>query len=478
MWKLLVIGLLLVVIVSATFRRADSKTDTQRRGSAAGNTRGVKAFVTSGDKREAAVGEPIEWSSARAAIEDNEIRIDRDKKYQEVRGFGAAFTDAACFMFDKLSADSRAKLFRTLFHPSEMGLNVCRVCMGASDYATHLYSYCDGDEDRELKNFSIAHDEKYILPMIKEARAQNPDLFLFASPWSPPGWMKAGKSMLGGSMRREYFEPYAQYFVKFVNGYKAHGVPIDAVTVQNEVDTDQNGAMPACIWAQEYEVGFVSQHLGPAFEKAGIDTKIWIIDHNYNLWGRAIASLEATDMQKYTNAIAWHGYVGDAWRMTTVHNAYPKVDAYWTEGGPDVTNADYATDWVKWSKSFTTSMRNWCRGITAWNFALDEKGNPNIGPFPCGGLVTIDSNTKEIRQSGQFWAISHFSRHIKRGAFRVGSEGELKDVMHVAFVNPDGERVLVLTNGGTTSTTVKVKEAGWAFNIDLPADSVVTVSWN
>ena len=277
-------------------------------------------------------------------------------------GFGAAFTDAACYTFNRLEPAARESLFHELFHPSEMGLNLCRTCIGASDYSTEVFSYDEGEPDPEMKRFSIAHDQAYVLPMLREARTVNPELFLFSSPWSPPGWMKAGGSMLGGSMRQRYYAAYAQYFLKFLQSYAAEGVPIQAVTVQNEVDTDQDARMPACLWPQEYEIGFVKKHLGPVLQKSEMATQIWILDHNYNLWGRAIDELEDPDLRKFCNSVAFHGYVGTPEMMSRVREAFPQVQLYWTEGGPDYTAPDYASDWAQWGRTYTQVLRNWCRG--------------------------------------------------------------------------------------------------------------------
>src|SRR5580700_171431 len=211
----------------------------------------INTWVTS-DKRRFAKQDSIRWRSLSTRPTQDTIVLNPDKKFQQILGFGAAFTDAACFMFNRLAAEKRAELFHELFHRSEMDLNVCRTCIGASDYSTKVYSFDEGDPDPELKRFSIEHDREYILPMLREARTSNPDLFLFSSPWSPPGWMKSGGSMLGGAMRQRYLSAYAQYFVKFLEAYAADGVPVQAVTVQNEVDTDQDGRMPACSWPQEY----------------------------------------------------------------------------------------------------------------------------------------------------------------------------------------------------------------------------------
>lgn len=438
-----------------------------------GQTGEITAWVTSEKNRFTRVS-GLRWRTSAAKPSEETIVLNPEKEFQTILGFGAAFTDAACYTFNRLSPSERERLFHELFHPEEMGLNVCRTCIGSSDYSTKAYSYDEGEADPELKRFSIAQDRQYILPMLREARKANPEIFLFSSPWSPPGWMKAGGSMLGGSMRRRYMEAYAHYFLKFLQAYAADGVAIQAVTPQNEVDTDQDGRMPACIWPQEYEIEFVGKHLGPLLEKQGLSTKIWILDHNYNLWGRAVAELDDAGLRKYCNAIAWHGYVGTPEMMTKAHEAHPDAEMHWTEGGPDYTSPDYLTDWAKWGETFTAALRNWCGSLTAWNLALDELGRPNIGPFPCGGVVTIHSQTREITRSGQYWAFAHFSRTIRRGARRFDSESMLPGISHAAFANPDGTRVLVVTNSGPArKATVQIG----AMQADIALDKDSLASW-
>ena len=431
--------------------------------------------ITAGTQRYA--DSPVLAWRAGGAAGESVVKIDAAKKYQQVLGFGAAFTDAACYMFHQLAEPARAQLLHELFHPSEMALNVCRTCIGASDYSTEVFNYDDQKDDMDLQHFSVQHDEGYVLPSLQQARKENPDLFLFSSPWSPPGWMKAGGSMLGGSMRQHYYAPYAQYLLKFLQAYSAAGAPVQAITVQNETDTDQDGKMPACLWPQEYEIGFVKNHLGPLFEKNGIQTKIWILDHNYNLWGRAICELDDLDLRKYCDAVAFHGYVGTPDMMSKVHDAHPEAHLYWTEGGPDITAKDYATDWASWGHTFTGALRNWCEALTGWNLALDEKGKPNIGPFPCGGLVTIHSQTKEITRSGQYWAFAHFSRTVKRGARRIDSSSATNAVEHVAFENTDGEKAVVVTNRGPEKK-ISLQFNGKTADFTAPADSIATLSWS
>jgi glucosylceramidase len=435
----------------------------------------TRAWVTSSNRR----FEEVEAPQWRDSGNDSTaaIRIEPSQPFQEVLGFGAAFTDASCYLFNRMNPQDRQALLNDLFGPSGLRLSVARTCIGASDYSTSAYSFDDGPEpDPELKRFSIDHDRAYILPTLRSARQINPDLFLFSSPWSPPGWMKAGGSMLGGSMRKKYFAPYAEYFVKFLQAYAAESVTIDAITVQNEVDTDQDGKMPACLWGQEYEIEFVKRHLGPALERASLNTKIWILDHNYNLWGRVINELSDPAVNKRVDGTAWHAYVGTPDAMTRVHEAFPDKHSYWTEGGPDITSPNYATDWTRWSHTFTSALRNWSRCIVGWNLLLDEKGTPNIGPFHCGGLVTIDSKTGKITRSGQYWAYAHYSRTIQRGARAIASSGELDQVDHVAFENPDGSHVLVVTNRGG-ERHVECRVGTQAADLRLDAGSVTTLVW-
>ena len=277
-------------------------------------------------------------------------------------------------------------------------------------------------------------------------------------------------------MRSHYFPAYAQYFVKFLQGYAAEGVKIQAVTVQNEVDTDQDGRMPQALWGQEYEIDFVKGHLGPAFEKATLDTKIWILDHNYNLWGRAVDELSDPGVYRYADGVAWHGYMGSPEAMTRVHDLFPDKNAYWTEGGPDITEPDYATNWAKWSSTFTGILRNWARCIVSWNLVLDEKGRPDIGPFSCGGVVTLDSKTHAVTRSGQFHAFAHYSKTIQRGAQILATWGDLAHIDHVAAENPDGSRVLVLTNQGE-EREVQCTLRDQALTLTLPPDSITSLQW-
>ncbi len=443
--------------------------------------------------------DPLAWKPA-VQVAGDAIVLDPGAARQEILGFGAALTDASCYLLSQLHDDERAALMQEIFDPGEMALNVCRTCIGSSDYSRSIYSFDDSDgDDPELKKFSIDHDKAYILPILRAARKLNPDLFLFSSPWSPPGWMKFNRSMLGGTIRKSALEPYSRYSLKFLEAYAAEGVAIDAITVQNEVDTTVDGRYPSCQWAQEDEILFVKKYLGPLLRGAGCATRIWILDHNFNLWGRAIGELSDPAAYQFIDGVAWHGYAGDVSGMTRVHDAFPQKNAYFTEGGP-LRNPDSTgtpgphplAGWTHWAEWANSVFRNWARSLTVWNLALDENGTPYIGhrdpdePYngPATGVITIENATHNITRNPRYWAIAHYSKHVRRGARVIGTNGvadsaaqaSANTVSHAGFRNPDGSMVIVLTNSGE-ERQVQLLLGSSALDVELPADSVQTLQW-
>jgi glucosylceramidase len=459
----------------------------------------VQVWSTFRDRRHAPA-DPLAWKPA-VEVSPDAITLDPAATRQEILGFGAALTDASCYLLSQIPGDDRAALMHEIFSPGEMALNVCRTCIGSSDYSRSMYSFDDSDEDDpELKKFSIDHDKVYILPVLREARAINPDLFLFSSPWSPPGWMKFNRSMLGGTIRKSSLEPYSRYILKFLDAYKAEGVAIDAITMQNEVDTTVDGRYPACLWAQEDEILFVRKYLGPLMRNAGCTTKIWILDHNFNLWGRAIGELSNPAAYQFIDGVAWHGYAGEPSGMTKVHDAFPEKSMYFTEGGPlrdpdsaGLPGAHTTMGWTHWAEWANSVFRNWARSLTVWNLALDENGTPYIGhpdpdePHygPATGIITVDSATHKVTRNPRFWAIAHYSKHVRRGAmvFRtdgvadIGAHPGASGVSHAGFRNPDGSMVVVLTNSGE-ERQIQLVLGSSALEVELPADSVQTLQWS
>jgi glucosylceramidase len=456
--------------------------------------------------RRHAPGAPLAWRPVTEVATDA-ITLDPATTRQEMLGFGAAMTDASCWVLSQIPSEPRKALIHELFAPDQMAMNVCRACIGSSDFSKELFSYDDSDQDDPgLTEFSIDHDKAYILPMLREARSHNPDLFLFSSPWSPPAWMKFNRSMLGGTIRKSTLEPYSRYTLKFLEAYAAEGVPIDAITVQNEVDTTVDGRYASCQWSQEDEILYVGRYLGPLFRKANCRTRIWVLDHNFNLWGRAIAELADPTAREYIDGIAWHSYAGEPSAMTLVHDAFPDKHAYFTEGGPRHRPGqpdDPLTAWAPWAAWANEVVRNWCRSITMWNVALDEYGTPYIGlrEGPGGmaapperqrpmlsvgaGVVTVQNGTHEVTRSGRFWALAHYSKHVKRGARVFATEGVdemtaqtgASAISHAGFRNPDGSYVVVLANCGSEKR-VQLLMGTNALEVDLPADSVHTLQWS
>jgi glucosylceramidase len=478
-------GLMAMAAVPATVRGADT----------------IRVRQSAGDRRFADLP-ALPWAPDTGEGTDA-ITLDPTTTFQDVLGFGAAFTEASAWLISQMAPGARAALMHELFSADGLGINVTRCCIGASDYATALFSYDEGAPDPGLARFSIDRDRAYVLPELLTARHINPDLFILASPWSPPGWMKNGGSMLGGNIKPIYFAAYAQYLVKFLEAYKQAGAPINAITTQNESDTDQAGRMPASAWAQEYEVAFVGKHLGPAIEKAGLDTKIWLLDHNYNLWGRVFNTLEDPNVFKYAEGVAWHPYVGAAEAMTRIHNAYPTKSAYLTEGGFELSAGSGAIEFaatpgpmtegagtaeakpklddmgaiVQSGLGATHALRNWVRCMIDWNVVLDETGHPNIGPFDLNGTLTVDSKSHQVTRRGpNYWAIKHLNHVAPRGATVIESSGAIDRVAHVAFVDPDGRKSMMLTNAGA-ARTVRVRNGGRMAEIALPANSVTNLSW-
>jgi glucosylceramidase len=452
----------------------------------------VRAWRTTEYEKFQALQSPPQWEAWTGASPVG-IQLDPSAQYQEILGFGGAFTDASCYLMSQMAPEARHALLSDLYGERGLRLSVGRTCIGSSDYSTEMYSFDDGPEDPDLKRFRIDHDRKWILPTLREAREINPDLFLFSCVWSPPGWMKAGGSMLGGSMREHWFAPHAQYFVKFLQAYAAAGVKIQAVTVNNEVDTDQDGHFPATLWGQQYEMGFVTDHLGPALAEASPDTKIWILDHNYNLWGRVVDELSNEGVYKYVDGVAWHSYAGTPDAMSRVHDMFPAKHMYFTEGGPPAhlfarrehhrfIFPSYGTDWSRWSRAFTNMLRNWARCVCVWNLLLDENGRPDITnpprPRRPGGLVNINSESKRLSYSGNYYAFPHYSKLIQRGAHVFATWGDLLGMDHVAAENPDGSRVLVVTNNnGGLEQHVQCTLGSQALTLTLPPDSITSLVW-
>ena len=456
-------------------------------------------YVTDAMEKHAARA-PLPWAKAVAGAPGATIEVDCTRQYQPILGFGAALTDASCFLLSGMPAAGRHAFLTDVYSPSGLNLNLGRCCIGASDYSRSVYSYDDVADDMNLDHFSLKHDEAYILPTLREIRQIKPDLFLMATPWSPPGWMKtygttfggrttenylgpythslwelSNGSMNGGWMSEKYLEVYSRYLGKFVQGYAQAGVPVHALSSQNEIVTTQYGKMPACRWSPELEATFIRDHLGPLLRAQHQQTQIWLLDHNYNFYERVAWQLQDKQLVKYVDGVAWHGYAGTPDQMSLLHQKEPNVPFYWTEGGPFIEDSDYATGWAKWGGIFTDVLENWCRCAMTWNLMLDPRGKPNLGPYTCAGLVTLKDDGSLLK-SGQYHALRHFSLHLQRDGKRIASQTDASGLRHLAVENPDGSFALVMTNPGEAKN-LRIVCAGQQLYFSLPRDSVATLAW-
>lgn len=386
------------------------------------------------------------------------VELDEKAASDNFRGFGVAITGSSCYELSLMPEEQRNAYLEDIYGKDGLNLSVARLSVGASDYSASVYSYCDTPNDTELKTFSIDNDREFIIPMIKEAIAHNPELEFLASPWSPPGWMKAGGFISYGYMRSKYIDCYADYLIKFIKAYEKEGIKINALTPQNEPETHQNGKSVACIWAPDIEAEFIIK-LKEKMLAEGIDTEVWMYDHCFIGWPRVMWMLkEYPELLKAADSVAFHYYEGAVDLVDNIRNAYPEMKWNFTEGGPRLYD-NYATDWVKWSHIMAKSLAHGAESFFGWNLLLDEDGGPNVGPFGCGGLATLDSQSGELTYSGQYHAFKHFSKFIKRGAKIRGGKisedfvgdfcypgGVTRKVDIVAADNSDGSHVVVMVN--------------------------------
>ena len=411
------------------------------------------------------------------------ISVDDATQYQEIVGFGAAITDASAYVIrNHLPASARDALMQDLFGRNPgIGLSFTRLTIGASDFSRTHYSFDDvplGQTDPTLAHFSIDSNRSAVLPTVKQALAINPSLKVMASPWSAPGWMKSTNSLIQGTLNADAYGPFAEYFKRYIQAYAAEGVPIFAITVQNEPHFEPT-SYPGMSLQPAQRAQFIGQYLGPLFQSSGITTKIFDLDHNWDLYQSPIDVLSDATARNYIDAVAWHCYGGDVSAQLTVHNAYPTKDAYFTECSGGEWSPSFAEN-LKWfvGTLVIQSTRNWSKGVLLWNLALDENYGPHLGGCGnCRGVVTV-STTGVVTKNVEYYSLAHASRFVKAGAHRVDSSSGVEGVMSVAFKNADdGSKVLVLFNSATVDRTVVVRWSGQAVSYLLPAGAAATLHW-
>lgn len=437
----------------------------------------VPAWITTGDKSRLLSTDsiPLGPLSDSAAT----ITIDTAKTFQSIDGFGYALTGGSAYLINKLPPEQRKDLLEELFTAKGIRINYLRVSIGSSDLDYKPFTYNDlpkGKTDKELKNFSLAEDQKNVIPVLKEILKLNPAIKIMGSPWSAPAWMKDNNSLKGGSLKPEYYQAFADYFVKYLKGYEAEGIKIDAVTLQNEPENPKNN--PSMIMTAEHQATFVKNNLGPAFEKAGLKTKIIVFDHNCDHPEYPITVMNDADAKKYIDGSAFHLYLGEIDALSEVHDAHPDKHVYFTEQwtSPQGTFAGDLNWHVK--NLIIGATRNWSRNSLEWNLAADPEFNPHTdegGCTLCLGALTI--NNTAVTRNVSYYIIAHASKFVPDGSVRVASN--LADgLANVAFLTPEGKKVLIVLNESTSYKKFNIvlnKISGIA---ELPAGAVGTYVFN
>jgi O-glycosyl hydrolase len=428
----------------------------------------------------------VTWKTG-PAPSGSTITVDTTRTYQPMTGFGASFTDSSAWLVGtKLDPTQRDALMRDLFSRRDgIGLNVLRQPMGASDFTVHGdYSYDDlpaGQTDPELAHFTVDHDRTYTIPLLKQARGLNPQLAVMATPWSPPGWMKTSDSMVTGRLRADAYQPYADYFAKFLKAYAAAGVPVRYVTPQNE-PLYEPSTYPGMYLPADQQRTFITRYLAPTLKKQGLSTGILGYDHNWDVTSYPESLYADPATARNVTGTAWHCYAGDVPAQTVVHNDYPNKPAFQTECSGGNWEGDEQGAFAGTMDNIINGPRNWAQSIVRWNIALDSASGPtNNGCQGCRPVVTVSQGADgkwSYTPTADYWGLAQASKFVQPGARRVASntfgKGSLEDV---AFTNPDGSTALVTFNSGSTARTFDV---GWGdrhFTYTLAAGAAATFTW-
>ncbi|TDV56558.1 ricin-type beta-trefoil lectin domain protein [Actinophytocola oryzae] len=403
------------------------------------------------------------------------ITVNPNSTYQSMVGFGASFTDAAAW--NVFNSPRRDEIMNALFNPSSgVGMSWLRQPIGATDFSRSFYTYDDGSADPSLSRFSIAHDNAYILPLVKQAKALNPKLSIMATPWSAPAWMKTNNNLIGGSLNDSQVGTYADYLVKFAQAYGAAGVPINYMSVQNEPNFSPPG-YPGMLMSAGQQSNIIN-NLAPKLRSAGLPAKLLGYDHNWDNTSYA----QTVNNSAGSNVVgsAWHCYGGNPSGQSTVHNAQPSKEIFFTECSGTSSGDDASTfrDSLRWQgiNLAIGATRNWARTVTIWNMALDANHGPVIGSCGnCMGVVT--TNGGNVTYNAEYYVLGHLSKFVQPGAVRIDSTGYGEGgIQNVAFRNPDGTIVLVAVNSGGTQN-FQVSFGGQSFGYNLPGGAMATFTW-
>jgi glucosylceramidase len=409
------------------------------------------------------------------------LTVDDAQPFQTIDGFGFALTGGSAQLLIRMGAAQRTALLKELFTTGGDGIGVSylRLSIGASDMNERVYSYDDlppGENDAEMAKFSLGPDRADVIPVMKEILAIRPGIKILGSPWSAPAWMKTNDDVKGGELKPEYYGALAKYFVKYIAAMRAEGIAIDAITVENEPLNPKN--TPSMVMFAQQQEAFIAKNLGPAFEKAGIRTKILLYDHNPDVPSYPLSILGDPAASKYVDGTAFHLYGGESSVLTQVHSAYPKKNLYMTEQSVTGRRNGGALGIAEPVRSVMIgATRNWSRNVLLWNLAADPQNGPhtnNGGCTGCSGAITLDGDS--VTKNVAYYVVEHFSQFVPPGSVRVASS-EMEQLASVAFLTPESKVVLVVSNTGNFPKPFAVQYRGKFFQTTMPAESVGTYVW-
>jgi glucosylceramidase len=444
------------------------------------STRTIRTIQTSqGNQDRLTEIAPLELREDKAGVENQIINVYEDVEYQSIIGFGGAITEASAVTAAKLSDENSKRILNAYYDEKDgIGYTICRTHINSCDFALGNYSYVQ-DGDTELSTFDISHDREVIIPYIRQARELAGDNFTFyASPWSPPAWMKtSGEMNNGGKLKAEYRDVWARYYLKFIEAYEAEGLPVWGLTVQNEAKAVQ--IWDSCIYTAEEERDFVRDYLGPELHKAGRkDVKVMIWDHNKErVYDRAKTAFDDAEASKYIWGIGFHWYSGDHFEaLDAVSRRYPDKALMFTEGcheggvqlGSWKSGERYAHD-------IMGNLNNGMSGWTDWNIVLDEQGGPNhVGNY-CDAPIIADTKSDSLTFQSSYYYIGHFSKYIRPGAIRVSCTKYTEALQTTAFKNTNGELVVIVLNRSDAPHPYVLRNREQIAEGSIPAHSIQTL---
>ena len=407
--------------------------------------------------------------------ENNVLNIYKNLELQSIIGFGGAFTDATCYMLNKMSEDNRNKILDDYFNKDGFNYSICRLTIGSSDFNQKSYSY---SYKNDLSDFNINEDLNYIIPIIKLAQERNKDLKFIASPWSPPAFMKSNKMLkLGGRLIKKYYSTWAEYLARYVMEYRNYGISIDYMTIQNEPNATQ--IWESCKFSAEEEATFLKQYLYPTFQKYNLNTKFIVWDHNKdNIVNRNIDTLVKYGALDYADGIAYHWYSGTHYEnLQILHNLFPNKLLIHTEGCTGYSKfkpEDELFNSEMYASQIIGDFNSSANAFIDWNMVLDFHGGPNHLRNYCNSPIMMNRDNTEIIKTPTYYYLAHFSKYIKPEAKRIAFSRFTEDINMTAFKNQDDSIVVVLLNKNNYNIEYNLCFNGQYFHDNLDSKAIVT----